>query len=99
MMHVDMPIGILQLDVEVIDLLLQKLNHRLVLTHGGLKCLNLAFKLANPSISITNLLTQVLHLLVPQTDYPLEGLSKVYHLCHPLTLKGLQAVKCIHAPD
>jgi hypothetical protein len=98
-MHVDMPIGVLQLDVEVMDLLFQKLNHRRVLTHGGLKCLNLAFKLANPSISITNLLNQVLHLLVPQTDCPLEGMSKVYHLCHPLTLKGLQAVECIHAPD
>jgi hypothetical protein len=99
MMHVDMPIGVPQLDVEVMDLLLQKLNHRLVLTHGGLKCLNLAFKLANPSISITNLLTQVLHLPIPQTDCPLVGLSKAYHLCHPLTLKGLQSVKCIHVPD
>jgi hypothetical protein len=99
MMHVDMPIDVLQLDAEVMDLLLQKLNHRLVLTHGGLKCLNFAFKLANPSISITNLLTQVLHLLVSQTDCPLEGLSKVYHLCHSLTLMGLQLIKCIHAPD
>jgi hypothetical protein len=50
MMHVDMPIGILQLDVEVMDLIFQKLNHPLVLTHSGLKCVNLAFKLANPSV-------------------------------------------------
>jgi hypothetical protein len=27
MMHVDMSIGVLQLDVEVMDLLLQKINH------------------------------------------------------------------------
>jgi hypothetical protein len=99
MMHVDMSIGILQIDLEVMDLLFQELNHCLVHTHGGLKCLHLAFKLANPSISITNLLNQVLHLLVPQTYCPMEGLSKVYHLCHPLTLKCLQSVECIHAPD
>jgi hypothetical protein len=99
MMHVDMSIGILQIDVEVMDLLFQELNHRLVLTHGGLQCLHLTFKLANPSISITNLLNQVLHLLVPQINCPLEGLSKVYHLCHSFTLKCLQSVECIHAPD
>jgi hypothetical protein len=51
-------VGILQLNVEIMDLLLQELSHGISLTHDSVMLLHLALKLGNGSIPI-------FHLLVP----------------------------------
>ena len=75
------------------NLILQKLDHGLALTIYHLKCLDLALKLADPNTTVCDLLTSILHLLIPQVNYRLEGLSEVHQLHHPLTLKSLEAVE------
>jgi hypothetical protein len=57
-------IGILQLDVEIMDLLLQELNHGISLAHDSVMLLDLALKLANTSIPILKILGKLLNLLI-----------------------------------
>jgi hypothetical protein len=65
MVHLNVLISILQLAVEIMDLLLQQLNHGIPLADDSVMLLDLAFKLANTSISILKILRKLLNLLIP----------------------------------
>jgi hypothetical protein len=91
-------IGILKLDVEIMDLLLQELNHGISLAHDSVMLLDLALKLANTSISILKILEKLLNLLIPCVCHHVVGPCKVSGLRKPLTQKTLETVQCIHEP-
>jgi hypothetical protein len=65
MVHLNVLIGILKLDVEIMDLLLQELNHGISLAHDSVMLLDLALKLANTCIPILKILGKLLNLLIP----------------------------------
>jgi hypothetical protein len=92
MVHLNVLIGICQLAVEIMDLLLQELNHGIPLSHDSVILLDLALKLANTSISIPKILGKLLNLLIPCVCHHVVGLSKASGLCKPLTQKSLEMV-------
>jgi hypothetical protein len=98
MVHLNELFGILQLNVEIMDLLLQEFNHGISLAHVSVMLLDLALKLANTSISILKILGKLLNLLIPCVCHHVVGLSKVSGLLKPLIQKSLEMVQCIHAP-
>ena len=88
--------SITQLHLELVNLLLKKSDHRVVLHYFSNMLQNLKLVLGNGIISPSNSLIKPLNLSVSQAKTSLKSLGQVHHLIHVPLLKDLIAVLGIH---
>ena len=92
---VELPLGLVQLKLHVVKLVLQEVDHRVMIQHHVLKLVNLAVELGDKSSPALKLGTSLLKLLVSQLDRQVQGLSLVHQLSDGVTLVRVKSVETV----
>ena len=94
---VELPLGVVEVKLKVVELVLEELDGGITIHHGVLKLLDLALKLGDQSTPALELVTGIAKLLVPQLDGQVQSLSLVDQLSGGVALRDLKMVKSVQA--
>ena len=93
--RVELPLGLVQLKLQVVELVLQKVDRSVTIHHRVLKLVNLAVELGDKSSPALELGTSLLKLLVSQLNSQVQSLSLVHQLSDGVTLVRVKSVETV----
>ena len=95
--RVELPLGLVQLKLQVVELVLQKVDRSVTIHHRVLKLVNLAVELGDKSSPALELGASLLKLSISQLDRQVQGLSMVHQLSDGVTLVSVESVEAVQA--